>query len=395
MPHPSLLTRRSALLGLGAAFTLGRSSMALAAAPTEARFVVVIMRGALDGMAAVVPYGDPALVGLRAELIPGAVGTDGGMRDLGGFYGLHPAMPQMHTMFTAGELLPVHAVAGHYRSRSHFEAQDYMESGADRRMTSGWLNRAVQAMPRGAGPEPALSVGMTTPLLMRGPAPIGSWAPPSFSQPEPDLYARIAALNAADPVTGPAIAEGLRDRGFSGGVLAGAEKPKDAYGFPSLAGMAGRLLAASGGPRVAALELGGWDTHAGQMKRLNGPLGQLDAGLAALKGGLGEAWGKTAVLVMTEFGRTARMNGTNGTDHGTGTVAFVAGGRVAGGRVLANWPGLAPDRLLEQRDLQPTMDLRSLAKGLLVGHLGLSAGAMGAVFPESGDAAPAGGLIRV
>jgi uncharacterized protein (DUF1501 family) len=131
------------------------------------------------------------------------------------------------------------------------------------------------------------------------------------------------------------------------------------------------------------------------MRRLDGPLGQLDAGLAALRDGLGEAWGRTAVLVMTEFGRTARMNGTNGTDHGTGTVAFVAGGRVAGGRVLANWPGLGPDRLLEQRDLQPTMDLRSLAKGLLVGHLGLPAGAMGAVFPESGDAAPAGGLLRV
>jgi uncharacterized protein (DUF1501 family) len=395
MPHPSFLTRRGALLGLGAAFTLGRSSLALAAAPTEARFVVVIMRGALDGMAAVVPYGDPALAGLRAELIPGAVGTDGGMFDLGGFYGLHPAMPQMHAMYAAGELLPVHAVAGHYRSRSHFEAQDYMESGADRRMTSGWLNRAVLAMPRTAGPEAALSVGMATPLLMRGPAPIGSWAPPSFSQPEPDLYARIAAMNASDPVTGPAITEGLRDRGFSGGVLAGAEKPKDAYGFPSLAGMAGKLLGAPGGPRVAALELGGWDTHAGQMRRLGGPLGQLDAGLAALKDGLGEAWGQTAVLVMTEFGRTARMNGTKGTDHGTGTVAFIAGGRVAGGRVLANWPGLVPDRLLEQRDLQPTMDLRSLAKGLLVAHLGLAAGAMGAVFPESGDAAPAGGLLRV
>jgi uncharacterized protein (DUF1501 family) len=395
MPHPSFLTRRSALLGLGAAFTFGRASLALAGAATEARFVVVIMRGALDGMAAVVPYGDPDLAGLRAGLIPGAVGTDGGMRDLGGFYGLHPAMPQMHALYTAGELLPVHAVAGHYRSRSHFEAQDYMESGADRRMTSGWLNRAVLAMPRMAGPEAALSVGMTTPLLMRGPAPIGSWAPPSFSQPEPDLYARIAAMNAADPVTGPAIAEGLRDRGFSGEVLAGADKPKDAYGFPALAAMAGRLLAAPGGPRVAALELGGWDTHAGQMRRLDGPLGQLDAGLAALKGGLGDAWGQTAVLVMTEFGRTARMNGTNGTDHGTGTVAFVAGGRVAGGRVLANWPGLAPDRLLEQRDLQPTMDLRSLAKGLLMAHLGLPARAMGSVFPESGDAAPVAGLLRV
>lgn len=399
MPSPTLalpvLTRRSALLGLGAAFTLGRSSLALAAAPTESRFVVIIMRGALDGMAAVAPYGDPNLAVLRAELIPGAVGTDGGMFDLGGFYGLHPAMPAMHALYAAGELLPVHAVAGSYRSRSHFEAQDYMESGANHRMTSGWLNRAVLAMPQAPGVEAGLSVGMATPLLMRGPAPIGSWAPPSFSQPEADLYARIAAMNAADPVTGPAITEGLRDRGFTGGVLAGADKPKDAYGFPALAGMAGRLLAAPGGPRVAALELGGWDTHAGQMRRLTGPLGQLDAGVGALKESLGAAWAQTAVLVMTEFGRTARMNGTQGTDHGTGTVAFVAGGRVAGGRVLASWPGLAPDRLLEQRDLQPTMDLRSLAKGLLVGHLGLRPAALGAVFPDSADAVMAAGLMRV
>jgi uncharacterized protein (DUF1501 family) len=395
MPHPSFLTRRGALLGLGAAFTLGRASLALAAAPTEARLVVVILRGALDGMAAVVPYGDNALAGLRAELIPAAVGADGGMLDLGGFFGLHPALPQMHAMYQAGELLPVHAVAGHYRSRSHFEAQDYMESGADHRMTSGWLNRAVLAMKRAPGPEAALSVGMSTPLLMRGPAAIGSWAPPSFSQPEPDLYARIAAMHAADPVTGPAITEGLRDRGFSASVMAGTDQPKNAYGFPALATMAGKLLAAPAGPRVAALELGGWDTHAGQIQRLHGPLGQLDDGLAALKTNLGDAWQQTAVLMVTEFGRTAHINGTKGTDHGTGTVAFIAGGRVAGGRVLANWPGLAPDRLLDQRDLQPTMDLRSLAKGLLASHLGLAPAALGTVFPDSGDAAPTAGLMRV
>jgi uncharacterized protein (DUF1501 family) len=155
------------------------------------------------------------------------------------------------------------------------------------------------------------------------------------------------------------------------------------------------LLAAPSGPRVAALELGGWDTHAGQMQRLRGPLGQLDAGLDALKTNLGDAWAQTAVLVMTEFGRTAHMNGNKGTDHGTGTVAFIAGGRVAGGRVLADWPGLAPDRLFEQRDLQPTRDLRAVAKGLLLSHLGLAPGAMDQVFPDSRDAAAEAGLLRV
>ena len=393
--HPSFITRRSALLGLGAAFSLGRASMALAAAPTDRRFVVVLMRGALDGMAAVVPYGDPALAGLRPALIPGAVGTPGGMADLGGFWGLHPAMPAAAAMYQAGELLPVHAVAGHYRSRSHFEAQDYMESGADQRMTSGWLNRAVLQMAKPAGPEAALAVGTTMPLLMRGPAEVGSWAPPSFAAPDADLYARIAALNAHDPVTGPAISEGLRDRGFSDATLAGADKPTKAFAFPALAEMAARLLAAPAGPRVAALEMGGWDTHADQMRRLHGPLEQLDQGLAALKTGLGDVWQRTAVLVITEFGRTAHINGTGGTDHGTGTVAFVAGGQVAGGRVLANWPGLSPGNLLEGRDLQPTADVRSIAKGLLMAQLGLPASAMASVFPDSASAAAMRGLVRV
>ncbi len=392
--HASFISRRSALLGLASAVSLGRASLALAAAPTEGRFVVVLLRGALDGMAAVVPYGDPGLASLRGELVPGAVGSEGGMLDLGGFYGLNPAMPAMHEMYRAGELLPVHAVAGHYRSRSHFEAQDYMESGADQRMTSGWLNRAVLSLPRTGAAEAAVAVGLTTPLLMRGPAAVGSWAPPSFSQPDADLYARIAAMHASDPVTGPAIAEGLRDRGFSTATLAGVDRPKDAYAFPALAGMAGRLLASASGPRVAALEMGGWDTHAAQAQRLKGPLGQLDAGLAALKAGLGDAWAQTAVLVMTEFGRTARMNGTKGTDHGTGTVAFVAGGKVAGGRVLANWPGLGGGNLFEDRDLQPTADLRSLAKGLLMAQLRLPLSAMGQVFPDSAYAQPMAGLLR-
>ncbi len=397
--HPSFITRRSALLGLGAAFSLGRASVALAAAPTERRFVVVLLRGALDGMAAVVPYGDPALASLRGALVPPAVGAEGGMADLGGFWGLHPAMPSMAAMFRAGELLPIHAVAGHYRSRSHFEAQDCMESGADQRMTSGWLNRAVLALLQAPGAAPpgqetALAVGTVTPLLMRGPAAVAAWAPASYGTPDPDLYARISALHASDPVTGPAIAEGLRDRGFSGPVLAAVDRPANAYAFPALAGMAARLLAAPSGPRVAALELGGWDTHADQMRRLAGPLGELDAGLAALKAGLGDAWASTTVLVITEFGRTARANGTGGTDHGTGTVAFVAGGGVAGGRVLANWPGLSSGNLLDDRDLQPTADLRSVAKGLLAAQLGLSADALAAVFPDSAGAPASPGLLR-
>ena len=403
------ITRRAALLGLTAAWSCGGASLALAGAGTQQRLVVVILRGALDGLAAVTPYGDPNLLAWRADLVPPQPGTDGGLLDLGGFFGLHPALTGMHGLYQAGELLPVHAAAGHYRSRSHFEAQDCLESGADQRMDSGWLNRAVAALPRGASPGgPALAVGVAVPLLLRGATPVGAWAPQSFGQPAPDLYARIADLNHADPITGPAIAEGLRERGFSSAALGAVRergfssaalgaadgRAAERFAFPALAAAAGRMLAASDGPRVAALEVQGWDTHAGQMRRLVAPLRQLDAGLVALKDGLGEAWRRTAVLVVTEFGRTVRSNGTGGTDHGTGTVAFIAGGAVAGGRVGGSWPGLAQTQLFEDRDLAPTTDIRALAKGLLAGHLGLSPAALAGVFPGSDDVAPAHGLLR-
>jgi uncharacterized protein (DUF1501 family) len=390
------LTRRAALLGLTSAWALGRSGLALAAAPTDHRFVVVILRGALDGMSAVTPYGDRNLGSWRAELVPPGPGSDGGLLDLGGFYGLHPALGGMHRLYAASELMPVHAVAGHYRSRSHFEAQDYMESGADERMTSGWLNRVVAAIPPAGARETGVSLGIATPLLMRGPAAIGSYAPEGFAQPDPDLYARMMALNHDDPVLGPSLTEGLKERGFVNGALVGADQgPKGARnGFPALATIAGRMLAKADGPRIAALEIDGWDTHAAQLNRLHGPLGQLDAGMVALRDNLGDAWKQTVVLTMTEFGRTVRVNGTKGTDHGTGTVAFVAGGAVQGGRVLANWPGLAQNQLFENRDLAPTMDLRALAKGLLVAHLGLAEPALARIFPNSSDAAPVKGLLR-
>ncbi len=391
------LTRRIALLGLTTAVTLGRSTLALAAAPTEKRFVVVILRGALDGMAAVVPYGDPNLSVLRSEIIPPSPGQPDGLLDLGGFYGLHPAMAGLHAMYQANELLPVHAVAGAHRVRSHFEAQDYLESGTDHRMTSGWLNRVVAALPAAEAPRPegeALAMGVSVPLLLRGPAQVANWAPHGFARPAPDLYATIAALNRNDPITGPAIAEGLRARGFSASVITGEQEPKEKYAFPALAQSAGQMLRAPDGPRIAALELDGWDTHTAQTNRLTAPLKQLDAGLLALKAALGPAWTQTVVLVMTEFGRTARVNGTKGTDHGTGTVAFILGGAVAGGQVKATWPGLGSGQLFENRDLAPTTDLRAVAKGMLTAHLGLTPAALEAVFPGSDTASAMQGLIR-
>lgn len=387
------ITRRATLLGL-AAIGVGRSSLALASAGTDQRFVVVILRGAMDGLAAVPPYGDPALSELRAAITPAGPGQPDGLLDLGGFYGLHPSLVSLHAMFAAGELAPVHAVAGPYRVRSHFEAQDYMESGADHRMTSGWLNRVVAAMPKAAGKPDgeAVAVGVATPLLLRGPAPVGGYAPKGFAAPPTDFYAQVASLADGDRMIGPALRQGMTERGY---VAAMADEAGRQYDFVALARAAGELLARTDGPRIAALEIDGWDTHVAQVARLTNVLKQLDAGLAAMKQALGPAWRQTAVLTMTEFGRTARVNGTNGTDHGTASVAFVLGGAVAGGRVLGTWPGLGPGKLLEDRDLAPTTDLRSVAKGLLQAHLGLPDAALTRVFPDSAVATPVGGLVRV
>ena len=392
----AMLTRRSALLGLSSAFALGRASLALAAGATNRRFVVVILRGALDGMFAVQPYGDPAFSSLRGPLALPSPGNPGGVLDLGGFYGLHPSLVNVHAMYSAGEALPIHAVAGHYRSRSHFEAQDYLESGADQRLMSGWLNRAVTAMPASSGHELALSVGLSPPLMLRGPAGIEAWAPEHFAQPEPDLYARLISIARHDPVIGPALAEGIRQRGLSATASGGSPPdPKNDHSFEVLAASAGRMLAAPEGPRVAVLEIGGWDTHAAQQRRLEIQLKHLDDGLGALRASLGDAWRNTMVVAVTEFGRTARVNGTGGTDHGTGGVALALGGAVAGGRVLADWPGLAQGKLFEDRDLAPTLDLRAILKGGLRDHLHLSAGALDQVFPGSQDAAPMHGLVRL
>ncbi|MGX9962141.1 DUF1501 domain-containing protein [Roseomonas sp. F4] len=400
-PHLPSLGRRGFLLGLTALAAAGQARLAVADAPgpghvADRRLVVILLRGAMDGLHAVVPYGDPDYAALRGALAMPEPGQEGGALDLGGMFGLHPKLTALHGLYGEGQLLPVHAIAGPYRTRSHFDGQDLMEGGGLQRLESGWLNRALTHMPEAAG-QPArtgLALGLDLPLLMRGDAPVGMWAPPRATRPEPDLYARMAELLHADETIGPAVTEGMRGRGYAAGALAAGSPLANQGGFMRLASAAGRMLAQADGPRVAALELGGWDTHAGQAGRMEPVLIQLDRGIAALRGQLGEAWSKTAVLAITEFGRTARANGNLGTDHGTGGAAFLAGGAVRGGRVLTNWPGLKRDSLFENRDLQPTRDLRALAKALLREHLRLPQSAVDAAFPNSDEIAAEAGLLR-
>ncbi|MBL8700377.1 MAG: DUF1501 domain-containing protein [Alphaproteobacteria bacterium] len=395
------LSRRTSLALLGGALAtpvLGR--VALAAADTDRRLVVVILRGALDGLAAVPPFFDPEYRALRAGLGPAEPGAADGALPLDGGYGLHPALATFHAQMARGEAAIVHAVATPYRERSHFDAQDLLENGTIRARgaSDGWLNRALALL----GQEKSrrgIAVGQSVPLVIRGPVPVGGWAPQTMPGLNADFVALLQQVYRGDAAFDAALREGLRAHAMSEEVL-GDEKgmgrgARGPQAIRSTATAVGRLLAAADGPRIAAMDIGGWDTHSGQNARLAQMLKALDDGLAAFEHALGDAWRRTVIVVATEFGRTARANGTAGTDHGTATVAMLAGGAVAGGKVLGTWPGLAETRLHQGRDLAPTTDLRSVLKGVLGGHLGIARDRLDrTVFPDSADAAALAGLVK-
>jgi uncharacterized protein (DUF1501 family) len=362
----------------------------------------VILRGALDGLSAVPPYGDPDYHNARGPIAIAGPGESKGALDLDGFFGLHPAMPLLHERYRAGELLVVHAAASAYRERSHFDGQNVLENGGERPSgtASGWLNRALGALP-GRGVE-GLALGQNVPLILRGPVPVGSWAPSALPEAEPDLLTRLRDLYSDDATLGARLEEATRmdalasDEGSGGGAM-GAPKGGGIGRLKTIAETAGHMIAAPDGPRIAVLDAQGWDTHAGEGAaegQLAGRLGGLDQVLDALRTGLDTEWSRTAVLICTEFGRTVQVNGTGGTDHGTGAAAFLLGGAVRGGRVLADWPGLAARHRYEGRDLKPTTDLRSLAKGILRDHLGLPETKLAEVFPGSEQASAARDLLH-
>jgi uncharacterized protein (DUF1501 family) len=398
--------RRLFLAGMSsltAALMLPR--MASAAGARDPRLVVVILRGALDGLSAVPPVGDPSYEGLRPDIALKLAGPKGALK-LDDTFALNPGLSRLHAMVTRGEALVVHAVATGYRDRSHFDGQDALENGTSsaKALDTGWLNRAVAAMPAAGRAQPVkgLGIGASVPLILRGPSPTVSWVPPRLDTAKADTIDRLAALYAArDPELAKALEAGIEiDRMATVGTKETGAAPglsRLQQNFVQLAQGCARLMAGSGGPRVAALSYDGWDTHTKEGAadgRLAQLLGGLDLALDSLRTGLADAWKDTAVVVITEFGRTARENGADGTDHGNGTVAFLLGGAVKGGRVMADWPGLKERDLYEGRDLAPTMDLRAILKGVLADHLGVPAGVLAdKVFPGSEKIAPTSGLI--
>lgn len=403
------LSRRDLILGAAAASAgtlLGASLLAggtvLAAAPptaapraasgrrsTDPRLVLVLLRGGMDGLSTLVPHGDPHYASVR-----GALALDEGCIPLDATFSLAPALASLAPLWEAGELLPVHATCTPYRQRSHFDAQDVLETGGEGPVEpqDGWLYRALQA--EGRLPQ-AIGLARSLPLVLRGEEAVASVDPLGELLDESGLFGSVAALWAEDPLLGRALQSGIEARSMLGEGSAMDGEGKSARGLAAMTrgieATAG-LLTATDGPRVATLDLPGWDTHANQDGALARRQEALAQGLIGLKAALGPVWADTAVLLVTEFGRTVAPNGTAGTDHGTAGAALLLGGAVAGGRVLAQWPGLGSRDLLDGRDLRPTTDLRAVQAALLREHLGLGEASVARAFP--GLTSEVSGVVR-
>jgi uncharacterized protein (DUF1501 family) len=410
-------TRREWLLGSSALFAWAFVPKVARAEGRDPRFLTIVLRGALDGLATVAPVGDPDWITLRGDRALRLDGANPAL-PLDSLFALNPAMPHLHRLYQSGQAIVVHAVATPYRARSHFDGQDVLQSGfaLPGRADTGWLNRGLTSLDHDGGVRPGtqsghgFAVGPITPLVVRGPAPVLSWVPPRLPPVSDDTTMRLLDLyRHTDPVLARVIEDRIElaaltpdARGDGGKADAGPAVQVGGIGqirsyFAEAAGAAAKFLATPDGPRVGALALDGWDTHNNEgavTGRLSQLLGALDGALAAIETNLGSAWNETVVTLITEFGRTARINGTEGTDHGTATVALLVGGAVKGGRVIADWPGVKEDNLYENRDLRATTDLRAVLKGLLRDHLRVDEGALTAdVFPDSDGVRPMGGLL--
>ncbi|MGG1946389.1 DUF1501 domain-containing protein [Trinickia sp. NRRL B-1857] len=380
-----MMSRRQFLsaTAAGAGALLVAPRMVFASVQSDRRFVFIIQRGAADGLHIVVPYAEPAYATLRGPI---AVDASSATR-LDGTFALHPSLQRTAQFYAQKQAMFVHAVATPYRDRSHFDGQNVLETGgnAPYSLRDGWLNRLVALV--GPSRAQAIAFAPTVPLALRGKLDVASYAPSALPNASDDLLMRVGALYEHDAQLGPLWQSAMAARDMAGGERARG----DAAGIGKVAAS---FLARPDGPRIAMIETLGWDTHSGQDPRLKAQLKALDVMLGALCDGLGPAWDKTTIVVATEFGRTAAVNGTGGTDHGTGTAAMLMGGAVRGGRVLADWPGLRPADLYQGRDLRPTLSLDDLIAGAASETFGLDPHRTAAtLFPEAKGARPVTGLV--
>ncbi|MCY9863848.1 DUF1501 domain-containing protein [Vibrio coralliirubri] len=380
---PHSINRRQ-FMGIAAA--VGVSAMvpfpSFAKTGSDNIFIWVSLRGAMDGLNVVVPHADPDYSNLRPNI---------GLKPeqllkLDDFFGLHPSLKQCHQWYESNELSFVHACSTAYRERSHFDGQKILENGtSDPFNTVGWINRLLTLS---SEKYDGIAIDSGLPLIMQGESTVASWYPNRLKTRDKQTEL-LEELFQSDQMLSSNFESVMKIDQLVGDQGVGKQ-------FKSLMGKTGDILSADNGPNIAALELGGWDTHANQGNvngRLSNQLKTLDVGLAALKASLGDRWQKTVIIAASEFGRTAKENGTKGTDHGTGNVMFVAGGTLsslkgAGGKVIANWPGLSQSQLYEGRDLNPTTDMRSVIKGVLNQHLSIEVKQLNAIFPDSAEIRP-------
>ncbi len=387
--------KRAGLLGCSAAASPLLTPMSFAALPSDNRLVVIILRGGMDGLDVVQPYGDAALKGLRPTL---KAGEAAGASDLDGFFALHKGLKDLMPLWDKGELGFAHAASTPYRDkRSHFDGQDLLEAGLGMdglgRVRDGWLNRMLQVIP-GVEPQTGFAIGREEMLVLTGGAPVSNWSPDTHMNLSDQSRRLLERIYHDDPLFNASVAEAIE--------LAEVLDPKmvetDADGddaammkqqmMASMRGGAHKRVAEFAAnrlkenTRVAAFSINGWDTHNNQRQALRGGLSRLQDTILILKKQLGDVWGKTAVVAMTEFGRTARENGTRGTDHGTGGAMILAGGAIAGGKVFGEWPGLTEADLYQGRDLRPVMDVRDVSATVMQGLFGLDQSLLeGAIFP--------------
>ena len=401
-----MLTRRQFLANsaIGAATLMLWPKLTLAATGSDTRFLFVLLRGGLDGLESVPPYGDPGYPAIRGALAlsPSAQKP---AHKLDNVFALHPSFDCAAQLYAQGQFMPVVAAAPPYWGRSHFQAQNCVENGTAKPDGSqtGWLNRCIACMPGVDG----LACAAVMPLTMRGNAKVETWSPPLPTDVNPILLQRLQPLYAADVQLAAPFARAIAqqtdspvpDNAFKPGAamkVDGSGKPRKrkAGGLPVMMGAAGGFMGKADGPRVAFVEDDGWDTHANEAVIVTRKIAELDAGVKAFHQSIGAMWGRTVVIVATEFGRTAHINGTGGTDHGTGGSMFLAGGALRGGRVAGNWPGIGSGELYQNRDVHATTDFRSVFKGVLAAHLGIAESLLESrVFPDSQGAEALGNLV--
>lgn len=369
----------------GAVSALVAPRIAFAAVPTDKRFVFIIQRGAADGLGTVVPVGDPSFAAQRAALADVA---QGGAK-LDTLFTLHPMLTETGKLYAAKQALFAHAVASPYRERSHFDGQNVLESGGNGpyAVKDGWVNRMLALLPESNAK--AIAIATAIPLALRGAKEVTSFAPSALPDASDDLLQRVSMLYQGDVQL-----HGLWEQALATRTLTGDLAGDNGRNAAATGALTARLMAPVNGARIAMIETGGWDTHSAQKTRLGAQLRGLDTMIGAIRSGLGAEWSNTMILVATEFGRTVAVNGTGGTDHGTASSAMLLGGGIRGGRVIADWPGLAQASLHEGRDLKATVDLEGFIAGAVAGHFDLEPRRVQSkLFPLSNATRPVEGLV--